>query len=89
MAKELMGNVLYNESLLTPGYQVEAAIGTSYSLDLETLLEVPLALGELTGNAEQYIQRPYYLLDVINVHRCQGRVLYVLGYHADASGNIS
>ncbi len=66
MAKELMGNVLYNESLLTPGYQVEAAIGTTYSLDLETLLEVPLALGELTGNAEQYIQRPYYLLDVIN-----------------------
>lgn len=66
MAKELMGNILYNESLLTPGYQVEAAIGTTYSLDLETLLEVPLALGELTGNAEQYIQRPYYLLDVIN-----------------------
>lgn len=66
MAKELMGEVLYNEALLTPGYIVEAAIGTTYSLDLETLLEVPLALGELTASAEQYIQRPYYLLDVIN-----------------------
>ena len=66
MAKELMGEVFYNEALLTPGYTVEAAIGTTYSLDLETLLEVPLALGELTASAEQYIQRPYYLLDVIN-----------------------
>lgn len=66
MAKELMGEILYNEALLTPGYTVEAAIGTTYSLDLETLLEVPLALGELNASAEQYIQRPYYLLDVIN-----------------------
>lgn len=66
MAKELMGEVLYNEALLTSGYRLEAAIGTTYSLDLETLLEVPLALGELTASAEQYLQRPYYLLDVIN-----------------------
>ena len=66
MAKELMGEVLYNEALLTPGYMVEAAIGTTYSLDLETLLEIPLAFGELTGCAEQYLQRPYYLLDVIS-----------------------
>ena len=66
MAKELMGEVLYNEALLTPGYMVEAAIGTTYSLDLETLLEIPLAFGELTGCTEQYLQRPYYLLDVIS-----------------------
>lgn len=61
-----MTNIMYNEALVTPGYRVIAAVGTTYSLDLETLLEVPIALGELTANAEQYVQKPHYLLEVIN-----------------------
>ena len=62
---ELMDNIVFNEALVTPGYRVEAVVGTTYSMDLETLLEVPIALGEISVSAKEYLQKPHYLLDII------------------------
>lgn len=63
---ELMDDIVFNEALVTPGYRVEAVVGTTYSMDLGTLLEVPIALEEISVSAKDYLQKPHYLLDIIS-----------------------
>ena len=62
----MMDDIVFNEALVTPDYRVEAVVGTTYSMDLETLLEVPIALGEISVSAKEYLQKPHYLLDIIS-----------------------
>ena len=41
----MMQDLIYGDVLSTPGYDVEFAVGTTYSLDMKALLIVPYSLG--------------------------------------------
>ena len=65
MSKELMDDLLFTELLYSPGYEVEFAVGTTYSLSLEALLRVPLAFGMLDDRDDDSLQNPCHLLSAI------------------------
>lgn len=56
----------YSELLKPPaGYEVEYAVGTTYSLDLEALIGIPLALG-LSEDMDQTLKsEPIYILEAL------------------------
>ena len=37
-----MNDLIYNEIVATPGYELEFAVGTTYSLDAEAFLAIAL-----------------------------------------------
>lgn len=65
MARELLKDLIYGEQLVSAGCKVDFAVGLTYSLNLEAMLTVPLAfgdLGELDGSVKQ---SPAFLLEGI------------------------
>ncbi|MGB4661746.1 MAG: phospholipase D family protein [Mobilitalea sp.] len=60
-------NRLSYSELLQPdiGFHLEFAVGLTYSLDLEALLGVPVALGLLDETDSELMQSPFYLLEAI------------------------
>lgn len=65
MARELLKDLIYGEQLVSYGCKVDFAVGLTYSVNLEAMLTVPLAfgdLGELDGSVKQ---SPAYLLEGI------------------------
>lgn len=48
MAKEQLNDYTYGEMFVTPGYDVDFAVGTTYSINPQALLVVPMALGMLS-----------------------------------------
>ena len=65
MAEELLKDVMYGDLLNSPGYEVEFAVGLTYSLDLDALISVPMSFG-LLGESEEIIHKsPAYLLAAI------------------------
>ncbi len=48
-----------------PGYELDFAVGLTYSLDLEALLGVPVALGLLGDNDDELMKSPFYTLEAI------------------------
>ena len=65
MAQELLKDLIYGEQLITPGCKVEFAVGLTYSLNLEAMLTVPLAFGDL-GELDSNVKlSPAYLLEGI------------------------
>ena len=65
MAKEQLCNYTYGEMLVSPGYDVDFAIGTTYSVNPQALLIIPMALGLLSSNNEAAVQSPICLLEGI------------------------
>lgn len=65
MARELMKDLLFSELLSTPGYEVEFAVGTTYSLSLDALLSVPISFGMLGELDDCAKNNPYYILESI------------------------
>lgn len=58
--------VMYDETLFPPeGYELDFAICTTYSLDIQALISVMLSLGISKSMAEESIQDPISLLDII------------------------
>ena len=55
------GNLL----LPDPGFTLDAAVGTTYSLDLEALLGVPVSLGLLEEANSELMRSPLYILEAI------------------------
>lgn len=56
----------YGEALIPPvGYRVERAIGTTYSLDLETLTAVVVSLGLLEDTDSELIHNPISMLSAL------------------------
>ena len=47
MSKMKMDDIIFGRSLREPGYRVDFAVGTTYSLDLETFISLPFSLGFL------------------------------------------
>ena len=65
MAKEQLNNYTYGEMLVSPGYDVDFAIGTTYSITPQALLIIPMSLGLLSSNCESAVQSPICLLEGI------------------------
>ena len=42
-----MNDLVYNEIVATPGYELEFAVGTTYSLDAEAFLAIALSFARL------------------------------------------
>ena len=56
----------YGEVLMPPvGYKLERAIGTTYSLDLETLTAVSIALGLIEDTDSELINNPISMLSAL------------------------
>ena len=51
MARELLKDLIYGEQLVSAGCKVDFAVGLTYSLNLEAMLTVPLAFGDLGPSA--------------------------------------
>lgn len=47
MARDLMSDMVFGQILCDPGYRVDFALGTTYSIDLETFISLPFSLGFL------------------------------------------
>lgn len=48
-----------------PGYDLEFAVGMTYSLDMEALLGVPVSLGMFEDYDSSATQNPFFLLEAI------------------------
>lgn len=60
-----MQEVLFNETLNTDGFITDFALGTTYSLNLDALLSIPLSLGFMGEIDEESRLSPHYLLEAI------------------------
>ena len=65
MARELLKDLIYGEQIVSDGCKVEFAIGLTYSLNLEAMLTVPLAFGDLGELDSSVKQSPAFLLEGI------------------------
>lgn len=56
---------MFSELLATAGYEVDFAIGTTYSLNFDAMLSVPISMGMLGELDDSTLNNPYYLLESI------------------------
>lgn len=62
---DILKDLCYGDLLATPGYDVDYAVGTTYSLDLKSMLIVPYSLGMFGDLSGQVRQSPMFLLESI------------------------
>lgn len=62
---DMLKDLCYGDLLASPGYDVDYAIGTTYSLDLKSMLIVPYSLGMFGDLSGQVRQSPMFLLESI------------------------
>ena len=72
MAERLFENYMYGELLKTPGYEVEFALGLTYSLDLNALISIPMSLGMFGEIDESSEYDPIYMMAAIR--KCQDKM---------------
>ena len=65
MARELLKDLIYGEQLVSDGCKVDFAVGLTYSLNLEAMLTIPLAFGDLGELGSSVKQSPAFLLEGI------------------------
>lgn len=58
-----MNDLVYNEIVATPGYELEFAVGTTYSLDAEAYLAIALSFARLGDATDADFQSPFRLLE--------------------------
>ena len=57
-----MNDLIYNELVATPGYELDFAVGTTYSLDAEAYLAVALSFARLGEAGPEDFNYPLRLL---------------------------
>ena len=64
---DLANDRLSYSEMLRPdvGYTLDFAVGTTYSLDLEALLGVPVSMGLLEDGDTEQLRNPLYVLEAI------------------------
>ena len=67
-----MNEIVYNEIVATPGYELEFAVGTTYSLDVEAFMAIALSFARLGEFTEADLQTPLRLLE--GVRRANERI---------------
>lgn len=65
MAKGYLKDYTYAEVLVTPGYDVDFAVGTTYSLNPKAVLIVPMALGMLSDLNDANLKSKICILESI------------------------
>lgn len=63
--EDILRDLNYGDMLCTPGWDVEFAVGTTYSLDLRSLLIVPYSLGMFGDLSGQVKQSSLFILESI------------------------
>lgn len=58
-----MNDLVYNEIVASPGYELEFAVGTTYSLDAEAFLAIALSFARLGDATDADFQSPFRLLE--------------------------
>ncbi|MDE7414487.1 MAG: hypothetical protein K2N05_11980 [Muribaculaceae bacterium] len=58
-----MNDLIYNEIVATPGFELEFAVGTTYSLDAEAFLAIALSFARLGDVTDADFQSPFRLLE--------------------------
>lgn len=58
-----MNDIVYNEIVATPGYELEFAVGTTYSLDVEAFMAIALSFARLGEFTNADLQAPLRLLE--------------------------
>lgn len=58
-----MNDLVYNEIVATPGYELEFAVGTTYSLDAEAFLAIALSFARLGDVSDADFQSTFRLLE--------------------------
>ncbi|MBD5358976.1 MAG: hypothetical protein HDR88_18620 [Bacteroides sp.] len=58
-----MNDLVYNEIVASPGYELEFAVGTTYSLDAEAFLAIALSFARLGDVSDTDFQSPFRLLE--------------------------
>ena len=58
-----MNDLVYNEIVATSGYELEFAVGTTYSLDAEAFLAIALSFARLGDATDADFQSPFRLLE--------------------------
>lgn len=58
-----MKDIVYNEIVATPGYELEFAVGTTYSLDVEAFMAIALSFARLGEFTNADLQAPFRLLE--------------------------
>ena len=62
---QMLSDLLYGDLLASPGYDVDFAVGTTYSLDLKAMLIVPYSLGAFGDLSNGIKSSPLFLLESI------------------------
>ena len=62
---DIMQDLVFGDILTTPGYDVEFAVGTTYSMDMKALLIVPYSLGMFGDLGAAVKSSPLFLLESI------------------------
>ncbi len=65
---DMMRELLYGDMLTTPSYDVDFAVGTTYSLNFKALLIVPYSLGMFGDLSDNVKRSPLFLLE--SIRRC-------------------
>ncbi len=72
MTKDLLQDLIYGEQIKTEGCEVNFVVGLTYSLNLDALLTVPLAIGE-QGNIDSHIIKDRKLI-LSGIHKAIGKM---------------
>ncbi len=72
MSRLKMDEIIFGRSLREPGYRVDFAIGSTYSLDLETFISLPFSLGFMEEPDEVMKQSPTYIFAALRL--CSSRL---------------
>ncbi len=72
MQRELLKDLIYGEQIKTQGCQVNFMVGLTYSLDLEAMLTIPLAIADIGELDSSVKKNPTYILT--GIHKASNKI---------------
>ena len=72
MAKKMMEDLVFNQMICSEGYKVDYAVGTTYSLDLNSFMSLPFSLGFIEDPDEAMKSSIAYLFTALRL--CTGKL---------------
>jgi hypothetical protein len=72
MAKKMMEDLVFNQMICSDGYKIDYAVGTTYSLDLNSFLSLPFSLGFIEDPDEAMKSSIAYLFTALRL--CTGKL---------------
>jgi hypothetical protein len=72
MAKKMMEDLVFNQMICSDGYKIDYAVGTTYSLDLNSFMSLPFSLGFIEDPDEAMKSSIAYLFTALRL--CTGKL---------------